>query len=459
MERDEPLESLDRTVRRAAQATAAWREALDRDAAPGTLAGQAPLARYRNVAGKTAFDALGERVVLAHDEALRSGLRRWVGALTVLRVTEDERVEQAEAEAEASAEVRLEQLEKTSFRAAWKGFVRSPNAAEADAWLSAIAGRGEAVAAARRERAVREEEAVERLGIAMHADLVGGAALGDVDTAALVFLHETRDLATSLRREAERKHGPGAQASTFRGVVVDACARDAPEGWPARLTLRTLVATLGAPAEIGRGLRIAVNLPEVTGAASFARALASFGEAYRRTAAASSTLPYSVAVDPHFVDAHRFGFAFGALPTTAVYQRRGLGLGTGASAHQARVLAKTALVHARALAASSLLARDAARPDRSRFQELMHDVYGEGVPPSLSGVFPRSHGDASARLQALLTSLDFTRELRDQFDEDWFRNPRAWQFLRARASGPARGPEEAKPAAAPLARAFEEALG
>jgi hypothetical protein len=110
---------------------------------------------------------------------------------------------------------------------------------------------------------------------------------------------------------------------------------------------------------------------------------------------------------------------------------------------------------------SSLLARDAARPDRSRFQELVHDVYGEAVPEGLSGAFPRARGDEHARLQALLTTLSFTSVLRDQFEEDWFRNPHAWRFLRARASGPARGPEEEEEKADPvaLARAFEEALG
>jgi hypothetical protein len=90
----------------------------------------------------------------------------------------------------------------------------------------------------------------------------------------------------------------------------------------------------------------------------------------------------------------------------------------------------------------------------------MHDVYGEEVPATLSGAFPRDHGDAQERLQALLTTLAFTTELRDRFEEDWFRSPHAWRFLRARASGPARAQdEEPKAAPVPLARAFEEALG
>jgi hypothetical protein len=457
---DAPLDAIDGAVRRAVRATSAWHEALARDASPRSLAGQAPLTRHRSVSGKSAFDALGARVVLAHDEALVAGLRRWVGALTVLRVTEDERVDEAEAEADSSALVHREQVEKTSFREAWKGLVRSQSVSEGSAWLSALAARGEAVADVRRARAVREEEAVRRLGSETRSEIVSGVAPSALDDAARTFLTETRDLAVAVRRESERKAGAESRMGTFAAAVVEATGRAAPEGWPARLTMRTLVATLGTSEDLGRGLRIDPALPEAVGAASFARALESFGLAYRRAAAVASSLPFAIAVDPYFVDAHRFGFAFGALPTMAVYHRRGLGLGVVKAAEQARTLAKCALLRARSVAATSLLARDAARPDRRRFQELMHDVYGEEVPQALSGAFPRDLGDAHERLQALLTTLAFTTELRDRFEEDWFRNPHAWRSLRARASGPARGPdEEPKAAPIPLARAFEEALG
>jgi hypothetical protein len=63
-----------------------------------------------------------------------------------------------------------------------------------------------------------------------------------------------------------------------------------------------------------------------------------------------------------------------------------------------------------------------------------------------------------ARLQALAMSAN----LRDRFDVDWFRNPRAWEHLRALAAAPAREsfePEALDREVAALARAFEEALG
>ena len=244
-------------------------------------------------------------------------------------------------------------------------------------------------------------------------------------------------------------------------MILDALAKDAGEGWPAHLTPRSLALTLGAPSDFARGLRLQLQMPTAVAAASFARALESFGTAYRRTAASTSTVPFALASDPYFVDAYRFGFAFGSLPTTVTYQRRGLALATRVAGAQARSLTKTALLRARSVALGALVRGAAAHPDDARFRELAHEVFGEGVPEELAGVFPRVRAgdDAEARLQALLTTLPFLHELRDTFDEDWFRNPQAWRFLRARASGPARAAEE--PTAAPkgLARAFEEALG
>jgi len=454
------LGATDRAVRRAVHASRRWQRELFSAADPSTVAGEAPLGRHRGVAGQTAFTALAERSVTSEDLALRDALRCWVGALTVARVTEGEQAAEATVVAERSAFVRLDVVEKASFRDAWNGLVRSRTPSEATAWIDALAERGPAVSAVRRERAMREEEAVKRLGVETWEALVGDTPRETLDAAAHLFLAETRDLASAIRREASRAGGPDAVADTFAGTVLSAIARDAPEGWPARLTLRGLVGTLGVREDIGRGLRIEAVLPEAVGASSFARGLMAFGVAYRTAAAAASSLPFAIAAHPTFADAERFGFAFGALPTLGAYQRRGLGLGARVAAKQARDLARTALLHARSVAAASLLARDAARPDRARFQELTHDVWGGGVPGALGGAFPRARGEVHARLTALLTTLPLLDELRDRFDEDWFQNPHAWRALRARASGPARAAgEDAKLEPTALARALERALG
>jgi len=288
---------------------------------------------------------------------------------------------------------------------------------------------------------------------------MGAAPPDAVDAAAAELLAGTRDLAHALRREAERRDGR--TATTLADTLRAALGTEARDGWPAQLHVRSLAETLRAPADIGRGLTLRPVLPEPLGAASFARGLGAFGEAFRRAAAGASSCPFALAVPPHFVDASRYRDAFASLPCSLVYQRRGLGLGARAAAQQARVLAAAALTHARGVAVEVLLARCAARPiDRVRFEELVFDVYGEGVPAGLAGAFPRATASAYASAEALLSVAPFLDLLRDCFDEDWFQNPRAWVFLRGRAAGPARDAEVGVELdARPLVRAFAEALG
>ena len=76
----------------------------------------------------------------------------------------------------------------------------------------------------------------------------------------------------------------------------------------------------------------------------------------------------------------------------------------------------------------------------------------------------RSSGrrDQAARLVGLLNARAASNRLRDRFDIDWFRNPRAWTDLREQGARPADGTVDGAAldaAAGDLGRAFEEALG
>jgi hypothetical protein len=64
-----------------------------------------------------------------------------------------------------------------------------------------------------------------------------------------------------------------------------------------------------------------------------------------------------------------------------------------------------------------------------------------------------------AYVVALLTTLPLFDLLAERFDDDWFRNPRAWQFLRIRAAGGDGADDTGEPDPVALARAFEKALG
>jgi len=454
---DPSLAAVDQRVRRAVDAHLAWRERLE--AAPfvdGPI--EPPLAEHRAVAGKRALEELRARDVPSASAEWRDALRRWIAVLTVERVTAEQWADQVRAETSPSAHVRRARDggdQVVSFREAWRGFLHAEGIADAGPWLEALTELGPSVAAARREYLAREAEALHQLGVGGFLELVDAGPSDAIGEAARAFLTRTHDLARSLQHDAVAAWGE----PSFAGTVLAARARQTREGWPAQLTLRSLVETFGAPSDIGRGLRVRARLPEALGGASFARGLVVFGEAYRKAAASASRLPFAIAVDPYFVDAHRFGYAFGSLPTSPSYQQRGLGVVARIATDQARAMTLTAFQHARTLAMAVALAAPGARRDATRFEELSVEVFAAPEPRALAGAFPRARGDEPARLSALLTTLPFLLHVRERFDDDWFRNPRAWEYLRARASGPARTPAEDAIDPRGLAIAFEKALG
>jgi hypothetical protein len=99
---------------------------------------------------------------------------------------------------------------------------------------------------------------------------------------------------------------------------------------------------------------------------------------------------------------------------------------------------------------------------RDRFQELGPRVLGASLDPRLRGAWPAARDDEAARFVALLEAHDLGRTLRDRFDADWYRNPRAWTHLRVASSLASRETiEEASllSAADDVARALEKVVG
>ena len=77
-------------------------------------------------------------------------------------------------------------------------------------------------------------------------------------------------------------------------------------------------------------------------------------------------------------------------------------------------------------------------------------------------MWPAARVDEPARWLALLLAPALRASLRDGFDTDWFRNPRAWAHLRSQGAGPAfEVVEEAslESGGDALVRSFEYALG
>ena len=452
------LHALDRDVARAAAGLETWRARLRADP---MVEGDDPVELVRHVAARSTRDALREMQVGVADEPLRQGLVRWVGALVAARIGLAD--ENAWAQAAGSATVRFEgeKRQTVGWREAFRGLVAARSAPEGRRWLAAIAEAASPIAAATRVGAARRLEVAQRLGFAHPWDAEGRALLGraaDVAASARAWLDATDDLAQAERRTIARE---GTDAAD---VFQAAMARSASDGWPARLSTQWFDDVFGKGP---RGLSIRVPAwPPALGAASFVRALAELGRAVR-AASIPGAIPFAVGHDPWSAGAHRLGAVFAALAADPELYVRGLHTSRRVAAAQARTLAATILVDTRLEAARVLLGDDARFAPPDVFDEVTMRVFGAPLDMRLSGAWPRVRIDEPERWTAVLEARAARAALRDRFDVDWFRNPRAWEEIRAsdpprRLAPPA---ENDAPAGAwkdeimALARTFEEALG
>jgi hypothetical protein len=443
------LVALDRDVARAAGSLARWRSALsDR---PSEAALDDPFEGSRRVAGKSTWDRLGELSVSASEEPLRIALRRWVLALVHARIGAVDDVAVASEANAPRGRFEGEQPRDVSWREAWRGVVSARTPAEARLWLDAAADAAPPLVPVCGRRGARRIEVARRMGLEHPWD-AAPVAVGPLRRSATRFLEKTDDLSRAVWREA--LGAEPAAAAVLHGAV----GREAGDGWPARLTPRWLEEQFG---EDTRGLRVELPpLPKALGASSFARALCVFGHALR-VASAPGSMFFALAHDPWFVGAHRLGFVFGALATDPEFFVRALGVGRRIADAQARVLARAALLEARMGAARILVGGDDLAA-RDTFDEIAHRVLGSPIDRRFHGAWPAARVDEPARWLALLLAPELRTLLRDRFDTDWFRNPRAWGHLRAQGSGPAfeAAPESSIEAGGDaLVRSFEHALG
>ena len=445
--------ALDREVARAAQSLAKYRAKLYAD--PAAVADDDPFAPYRHVASRATWRALTELTPSAVDRALHAGLLRWIEALVDARVGLPE--EGALAEARLAPEGRFDgdPPERVSFARAMRELATAPRAAEARLWLAAAADAGEGVASARRARASKRVEVASRMGRAHPWEAMVPFAPGALRDSAQAFLDATEDIARATWKEAD------AEGDDAAARIVVAGARDAGDGWPARLTTSFFLDVFGEGAR--RRPVAARRWPPPASAASFARALAEFGFA-ARVAAAPASLPFVLAREPAFVSAYRVAFVFGALAADPAFYLGGLRTSGRSALAQARALTRTALLDARMNAARLLLGDDRAFARRDRFDEIGTRVFGSALDPRLRGAFPAARDDEPARWVGLLEARALRDGLRAHFDEDWFRNPRAWSHLEGLGTRVEDGEQAPPPqdhlenSAKALGDAFEEAL-
>jgi hypothetical protein len=240
-----------------------------------------------------------------------------------------------------------------------------------------------------------------------------------------------------------------------------ALAESAHQGWPARLSPRSVTELLDRLWLDGLRVR-PFALPQARGGSSFLLALAQLGRALS-DAASALRAPFVLARDVFDLRRNEVGALLGSLPVSWAFATKQLGLGSSNTTDHVRALARALLVEAR-VAAFRVLLREllAGGPGAVRrdLAELSHTALGFELPHEVVGAFIRVRPRDSQRFAGILLAASRHEALVQTHDDDWFRNPRAIRELRAELGEPAPGEtsEDALSAGARALRARLEPL-
>jgi len=402
---------------RIARAASQWRAAAralrkDPDASRYNV-----LENHRAVTTRSMWQELGER----SKDPILVAARPWVYALVLERVIWPARVLMAEALHGASIEVPDLELQRLSPRTALDRILIDPEPDRRRFYVQGFARGVGALHDASFVMAERRAEAVRRLGV------------DDVDAYEVPL-----DPPAALARLAERVLDVTAQflPREFRRwdeVLAYGLARDAGEGWPARLSLRWFTELFASTGLLDGLVLPAFEPPKLLGAISFVRALALFGRVYAETDMSRSA-PFVFIRSPYDLRVARRAALFGGLPMDPVFGVRTLGLGRIRAVDQARQIARALIITLRMDALRVLLRGLVllpARVRRERFAEYSAKALGVSIPVELEFVLPRLSPEDPTRLLGTLLAASDRRQLIERFDEDWFRSPHAAHQIRS----------------------------
>jgi hypothetical protein len=318
------------------------------------------------------------------------------------------------------------------------------------AWLACFLERGGQAAELARLHAERRAEVVHRLG--QGSSLESTAPCENVEELARAWLGRTDDAFSDYR------------SSDFAELIELGLALEASGSAPARLSADVL-AGLFRGTRLFDGLRLDLGqLPPALAPASFLRALARLGAAFA-DAAAPRDQPFSIAHDPFGLERFTRGALFASLPLSPPFAKRALGVSGGRARDHARALARSLLIETRARALRVVLRAPAFEGARSfgiAFEELTERSFGARLGPEHAGLLLRLAADDAQRFVGWLLAASKANALTEAHDEDWFRNPRASEQLRAEAALPpavVASPEALEAGARALADRFLLCLG
>ncbi|GEM_PF-951957 len=218
-------------------------------------------------------------------------------------------------------------------------------------------------------------------------------------------------------------------------AITAGLANQANRGWPARLGAHSVVALLGSRGWLARVVR-EPRWPQLIGPTSFLRALHAFG-CELASAWATNAYPFVLAHRAGRGAGQRLGFLLAGLVTNLAWQRRVLGLHADQAREQVRALANALLFAGHGLCLKVLLAR-AATQSASALQQAhgqyLIEVFGFELPRAFAGLVPRLDTDDAHALIGFWMGLAEHERLRQAFDVDWFRNPRAIETVLEQSS-------------------------
>jgi hypothetical protein len=410
-----PLE-VDRRLRRAHRT---WLAGKLRRRAPEGDDDPDPLATYRSVTGLSLFRRVSE---LPESEPLRAPLRRWVYRLAEQRINQAALSELERVRHEQHRHPDMPERRAVSFAALLTRALG--DAPRREPWTRLLVEHAPPISARSVELWQRRREVALRLGLDHPGQIE--APLADVAAVA--------DSLTLTTRERVRELGLVSLTDYFERAI----GADVPGEWPARLTTQRLFDYF-REGELLRSLELqAAPLPASVGAASFCRALGLVGGAWFE-ALAPRDQPFVIAHDPYGLERHEAAALLSLLPLNARFARRHLDISPRALPDVRRRLAQIWLLDLAVSAFRVRLRKPALASERAfreTFSELANGDLTLSLPEAAAGaLFPLGIEDEQALLGRLL-AVARTEALMEAHDEDWFRNPRAIEQLRAEARLP-----------------------
>lgn len=248
------------------------------------------------------------------------------------------------------------------------------------------------------------------------------------------------ELSEHARRwlESSADAGQSLELRSLPAWIGAGLATQAADGWPRQLSLRSLNELLGAKDWLA-GLRVDVGeLPVPLSAASFLRGLLRLGAGFYEALAPTSR-PYCLAHDPFGLTRAEHGALLAGVALTSTFLRRSLNLGRDRAVVHARALTRSALLYSRTLALRVLTAPAALEGPGSlceAFSEHATRALGFELPAAAAGLIFRPRLGDAQRFAGSLLAAERAQRLAEEHDEDWFRNPRAIEQLRAEAQSP-----------------------